>query len=65
MYTSEAGMTAATSPPVSARATTSTVSDRASAESRPGTSTPTIVKRIVRTRPSRSDNIPQTGRIKP
>ncbi len=65
MYTSEAGITAAKSPPAKALATTRTARFGARAESRPGTSAATSASRITRTRPSLSESIPQTGCISP
>ena len=65
MYTSEAGMTAAKSPPAKALATTRTARFGASAESRPGTTTAISAKRITPTRPSLSESMPQTGCIAP
>jgi hypothetical protein len=65
IYTTEAGITSANMPPTTALDAASTARFGASAAIRPGTATPTRVKRISLTRPSLSESTPHTGCIRP
>ncbi len=59
MYTSALGIAAAKHAPVSPRATTSQPMPGTAADARPNTAAAASARRIVRTRPSRSDTIAQ------
>jgi hypothetical protein len=64
-YTRAAGMTAAKSPPTSARVATKTPRLGANAEITPARVAPKSVRRITRTLPTWSESIPHTGCITP